>query len=337
MTQQIKKKRPKAVGMLSGGLDSTLAAKLMMDMGVDVTCLHFIFPWGIQKAKRVQKIAEDIQVQCEFLNVTYGFIDMIQNAKYGYGSGFNPCVDCRIYNLKIAKRYMEQIQADFVFTGEVLGQRPMSQMRQSIEIVEKKSGLEGRLLRPLCARLLDPTIPETVGLIDRNRLLDISDRSRKKQKELADYYKITNFIPTGGGCLLTEKDFAKRFKDLLRYGVRDFKDVISLQWGRHFRLSDQFKAIAGRDEKENDMLLYYANCEDYICEFEIESGPTVILKGSSPNQEMLQTAASLVQYYSRYRNNQPMDVLCWPSKEKAKAFKIKTCALAQNEVENFKT
>ena len=203
---------------------------------------------------------------------------------------------------------------DFVFTGEVLGQRPMSQLRHSMKWIEDGSGLQGRLLRPLCAKLLDPTLPEIEGLIDREKLLRISGRSRKDQKNLAHQSGITDYPNSAGGCMLTHEHFAQKMRDIFKFGYRSFRETISLKWGRHFRINEHFKVILGRDETENGMLVQYAHQDDHIFELKTQDGPMLILKGYNPTQDILETAAGLVQRFSRYKEGEPVEVKYWPVK-----------------------
>jgi tRNA-specific 2-thiouridylase len=209
---------------------------------------------------------------------------------------------------------MNHIGADFLFTGEVLGQRPMSQKRHSMKWIEKESGLEGRLLRPLCAQLLEPTIPEKEGLIDRNKLLNMSGRSRKPQIQLADELTITEYNQPAGGCRLTDPGFSNRMQDTLTHGYRNFRETIALQWGRHFRINDDFKAIVGRDQHENESLVRFAHRDDTIMLFsdEDKAGATLLLKGYGPSEKILSTAAGLIQQFSKYKDDAPLDANCWP-------------------------
>ena len=231
---------------------------------------------------------------------------------------------------------MESIGADFVFTGEVLGQRPMSQMRHSMKIIEKSSGLEGRLLRPLCAQLMDPTIPEQEGLIDRNKLLSISGRSRKSQLDLFQKYGISDYLPPGGGCLLTDKNFARRIKDTLDHGYRNFHETIALKWGRHFRLDDQFKVMLGRDEPENESLKSYAHPDDHIMELPDKKGPTLILKGLNPDNKILEISAGILQRFSRHKDAQSIEVNCWQAKNPGNIKKIVSTFVAEEKVDQWK-
>ena len=308
-------KKVKAVSMISGGLDSALATKILIDLGVNVYGLHFILPWGCGDKPRSVGIAEQLKIPLKIIQLNEDFLEIVKNPRHGYGSAINPCVDCRIYNLKKAKKYMKEISADFVATDEILGQRPMSQMRHSLASVEKESGLKGCLLRPLCAKLLDPTDAEKEGKIDREKLHNFSGRSRSNLQQMGRELDIKNYTPTGGGCLLTDRNFARRIKDSFTYGYKNLDEIISLRWGRHVRINKHFKVILGRDEFENDKLVEHAEDDDFILELKDFQGPTAVLKGKSPDDKLLLTAASLVKRYSKFRN---IDVVVsfWPIADK---------------------
>ena len=249
----------KCVALISGGLDSTLAAKLMLEQGIEVQGLFFAMSWGCCEKPKALAAAQQLGVPLMVLNVGDAYLDVIRAPKYGYGTQMNPCVDCRIYMFRIAKRYMEESGAGFVVTGEVIGQRPMSQMTRPLHIIEVESGLEGLLLRPLSAALLEPTMPELVGVVDRSKLLTLSGRSRHEQLALAAQHGITEYSQPAGGCLLTDEVFAKKVKDLLAHDARPTtKDMELLTIGRHLRLGPSTKAILGRNELENLLLEGYA-------------------------------------------------------------------------------
>ena len=323
----------KAVGLISGGLDSTIAAKIVHDLGVEVEGIYFAMPWGCCDKGKAQQAADRLGIKLIILQLDERYLETVRKPKYGYGSALNPCVDCRIHMFSRAAQYMNAVGADFVFTGEVLGQRPMSQMRKSLQWIERDSGLEGRLLRPLSAQLLKPTIPEQQGLIDREKLLQISGRSRKEQIHLAQEFGITDYPAAAGGCLLTEQPFAQRMKDVFQYGYRNFRETIALKWGRHFRINKDFKAIVGRDEEENAALIHYAHSDDYIMQLSKNDGPTLILKGYHPSAEIFSLAAGLVQHFSRYKNNELVDVRYWPVNNKNDIHLIQAQRLTENEIE----
>ena len=269
----------KCVALISGGMDSTLAAKLMLEQGIEVQGLFLSMSWGCcEKAKAVAS-AQQLGIPLMILSVGDAYLDVIRAPKYGYGSGMNPCVDCRIYMFRIAKRYMEEIGAGFVVTGEVLGQRPMSQMRRPLEIIEAESDLEGLLLRPLSAQLLEPTLPELLGVVDRARLLRIAGRSRQEQIAMVTGAGLTEYSTPAGGCLLTDEHFAKKAKDLFAHEQRPTtKDMELLTVGRHFRIGPRTKIILGRNELENLLLGGHAE-PGYTCLRPKFAGPSALVVG----------------------------------------------------------
>lgn len=298
----------KAVGLVSGGLDSMLAIRMIQNLGCQVVGIFFCLPWGCDKLRHARAVAQHLKIPLRAEHLADDFIDMLRAPRFGRGAGLNPCVDCRIFMIKKAADYMRRIKADFVFTGEVVGQRPMSQLKKSLTLIDRHSGLNGRLLRPLSAGRLPPTIMETEGLIDRTALLDLAGRSRKKQYELAREWNAKGFAPPAGGCILTDRHFSRRLQDLFEHGYRNRQDLRLLTWGRHFRVDRQHKAVLGRDELENQRLIDHVTEGDHILDFTDHNGPTLILSGPHPSAKNLSLAAGLIQYHSRYRNNHPLAV-----------------------------
>ena len=289
----------KALGLLSGGLDSMLAAKLMKDQGIEVIALNFITPFIIQeKGKNYAKIfAKKLKIPLKVVKLENEYIRLIRKPKYGYGKFLNPCIDCRIFMLKKAKKYAKKINASFIFTGEVLNERPMSQTRKALEIIEREAGLKGKILRPLSAKLLPPTEAEKKGIVRRERLLDISGKGRKKQIELAKKFKIKEFSSPAGGCLLTYKEFSAKLKDLFEHKKRiTMKDIELLKVGRHFRFGKN-KIIVGRNEKENKQLLELKSKTNYFFEVPDCGSPITLLQGSK-TREAIKKAAALTARYS---------------------------------------
>ena len=270
----------KAIGLLSGGLDSILATCLLQDQGIDILAISFQTPFfGTQRAQRA---AAQLKVPLRTIDISGEHLQLVRNPRYGYGKNMNPCIDCRILSLKKAGEYMRQIGALFLFTGEVLGQRPMSQHKKALNIVERDSGLQGYILRPLSAAHLEPTIPEQEGWVDRNALLDISGRTRKPQISLAKEKGLTDYPNPAGGCLLTDKSFSDRFRDYLQYTEKPLlDDVHLLKVGRHFRLENGDKVIVARDEKEAQLLMDLYQENDHLLIPEDFSGPVVMLQGES--------------------------------------------------------
>jgi len=319
---QAQKKPIKAVGLLSGGLDSTLATKIIKDLGIDVHGVYFAMPWGCCDKAMATEAAKRIGIKFIVLQLDERYLEMVKKPKHGYGVAMNPCVDCRIHMFSRAAQYMKHIGADFVFTGEVLGQRPMSQMRASMKTIEKNAGLEGRLLRPLCAQFLDPTIPEQEGLVERVKLLNMSGRSRKPQIQLAESLNIKEYNQPAGGCLLTDRKFANRMRDTLDHGYRNFRETIALKWGRHFRINKDFKIILGRNAEENESLIQYAHPDDYVMTFVERQGPTLLLKGYNPSTDILAIAAGLIQNFSKYKSEPPQRMKYWTVHEPNNTYEI---------------
>jgi hypothetical protein len=248
------------VSLISGGLDSALATKLMLDQGIQVYGLFLAMSWGCCEKPKAIAVADRLGVPLMVIGVGDAYLDVVRNPKYGYGTQMNPCVDCRIYMFKIAKKYMEEVGAAFIVTGEVLGQRPMSQRSRPLGIIKRDSGLEDLLLRPLSAQLLEPTLPEREGIVDRSKLLEINGRSRQDQLTLAKQFDLNGYSQPAGGCQLTDPHFAAKAKDLFAHEAKPTtRDMEMLTVGRHFRLNDSTKVILGRNQLENLMLEGYAD------------------------------------------------------------------------------
>ena len=288
----------RCVALISGGLDSAIAARLMLEQGIEVRGLYLSLSWGCCNKEKAISVARQLDIPLMVLGVGDAYLDVIRKPKYGYGAGMNPCVDCRIYMFRIAKRYMEEVGGSFVVTGEVLGQRPMSQRRNPLEIIESESDLEGLLLRPLSAHLLDPSLPELMGIIDRAQLLGLSGRSRSEQIALSREFGITEHSATGGGCLLTDESFANKARDLFSYSEKPTtKDMELLALGRHFRAGAGVKIIVGRNALENLQLEGHADA-GYICIRPAFAGPSALVAGDF-SQESRDLAVRLILEHSR--------------------------------------
>ena len=293
----------KAVALISGGLDSALAAKIVIEQGFEVygfTVVHaFSEPIKTVAFSYAERSADELGITLYSHKVSQDFLNIVKHPKYGYGRNMNPCLDCRIYMLIKAAQYMKKIGASFLITGEVLGERPMSQRRDAMNITDRDSGLKGLILRPLSARLLSPTLPEIKEWISRDKLFDIQGRSRKPQFMLANQYGIREFSTPAGGCLLTEPNFSKRMKDLIKFKP-DFmlKDIELLKIGRHFRLPSGTKVIIGRNEQENNKLLKL--CRDNMLRLEPQdvAGPLVLIEAEA-NDGDVKTAAMLCSTYCK--------------------------------------
>ncbi len=278
----------RAVGLLSGGLDSTIGAKMMLEQGIEVCAINFTSPFCTCTPKKagcaavITAVRQLGHIPLRRAALRDQYLEMVQNPKYGYGSGLNPCIDCRIMKIRKAGEYMRQIGASFLFTGEVLGQRPMSQHRQAIELIDRESGLQGYILRPLSAAHFEPTIPEKEGWIDRSKLLGISGRSRKEQISLAIKKGIEDYPCPAGGCLLTDKNFANRMRDYFTFTeTPSMKDIPLLKVGRHFRLGNGDKVIVARNEREGMTLKKICPKTDNLLSPVNFSGPVVVLQGTS--------------------------------------------------------
>jgi len=295
---------PKAVALLSGGLDSTLAIKLMLEQGFEILALNFISPFCTCSPRhengchRATQVARSLGVEIRVFNKGMDYMRLVENPRFGRGRGMNPCLDCRIYTLRKAREIMVETGASFVVTGEVLGQRPMSQHRAALDLVERESGLQGRLLRPLSAHLLAPTVAEQSGLVDRGKLLAIHGRSRKEQLNLAKSHGTEIFGCPAGGCLLTDPVIARRLKDLfLRCPDWNMQDAKLTTFGRHFRISDTLKAVVGRDEAEN-MRLMHIGVNGPRLELADHPGPLVLLRGPL-TQDDRSDLGKLIRYFAR--------------------------------------
>jgi tRNA U34 2-thiouridine synthase MnmA/TrmU len=309
------KEEIKAVGLLSGGLDSTLAFRVMLEQGIEVVALHvrtgFSFVERDRALKRgsvepsdAERAAATLGVSLEVVEVFDEYIPLVLHPRHGYGSGMNPCADCRIFLLRKAKAWMQDHGYHFVFTGEVVGQRPKSQMRPTLEIVERESGLEGYLLRPLSAKLLKPTVPEQRGWVNRDKLHGMSGRGRKAQIALAERFGITDYPqPSGGCCYLIDQTYSRRLRDFLeREGpeplTRDQVQLLAV--GRHVRLPSGCKVIVGRREQENDYL-QASGVAGVLLTTVDHPGPTTLVPGR-PTCGEIEQAAQITAGYSDGRD-----------------------------------
>jgi tRNA-uridine 2-sulfurtransferase len=286
----------KAIALFSGGLDSMLAAEIVRHLDVDVTALTFETPFF--SAAKARAAARQINIPLLIENITVEHLAMLKNPRYGYGKNMNPCIDCHTLMLKIAGKKMEETEADFILTGEVLGQRPMSQGKQSLYVVAKNSGYADYILRPLSAQLLEPIKAERDGKIDRLRLLAVQGRGRKPQIQLARDFGIANYSPPAGGCLLTDRMFTKRLRDLFSHQDNyQIRDIELLKHGRHFRVTDNYKIIVGRNNADNDVLNTLMTKDDFLLFAADYPGPQVIIPYGG-DETMQNIAASLCIRYS---------------------------------------
>jgi tRNA U34 2-thiouridine synthase MnmA/TrmU len=306
--------RGKGVAMLSGGLDSTLALKLILDQGVDVVGVNFSTGFCLtDHAQQIHRSGRDpkklrnealraggdFAIPVEIIDIADEYLDVVKYPKHGYGKNVNPCIDCRVMMMTRAKRFMEEIGADFVFTGEVLGQRPKSQHRCAMDTIAKESGLEDRLVRPLSAKLLKPTRPEREGILDRERLMDFHGRDRNPQIRLAEQLGVTEWPqPAGGCCYLTDPNYAKVVFDLFAHEGRaevSREDMILCKVGRHFRVNGA-KVIVGRFEEENQFLRNFGGSRARVETLDVV-GPLTLIDAEL-NDALVETAARLTARYS---------------------------------------
>ncbi len=297
----------KALILLSGGLDSILAAQLLKKQGIKVTALSFKSYFF--DSKQAKKAAEVLRIPLKVIDISREHLKMVKKPSYGYGRAMNPCIDCHILMLKKAKEVMKKGKFDLVATGEVLGERPMSQNTGALKLIEKESSLSGYLLRPLSAELLKPTILEEKGIINRDKLLDISGRSRKRQIALAKEWRIKWYPTPAGGCLLTDSEFGKKLKELLRICPEcEGNDIGTLKLGRHF-WQGKVKIIVGRNEKENKKIKKLARKGDVLIEMKDCPGPLTLIRNYSQKKiapKIIKKAEDLTRYYStkaRGKNN----------------------------------
>jgi len=305
--------RKKAFSLFSGGLDSLLASRLIMDQGIEVIGLHFITPFFGYYQKGREAYFEDrwrrlYGVQARIIDIGEEYLDIVRNPRYGFGKNLNPCIDCKIFLFTRAKKIMEEENADFLVTGEVLGQRPMSQRRDTLRIVERDSGTDGILLRPLSAKNLKPTRPELEGIVDRERLLNLSGRSRKPQINLAKEMGWREYPTPAGGCLLTDPLVANRIrKYFARCSQALLNEILLLQVGRHFELSPGLHLVVGRRDEENKRLQGLCQPKDFLFRVKGIPGPLGLLRGEA-DQKIIGLAAAIVSRYGKAKDCDRVEV-----------------------------
>jgi tRNA-uridine 2-sulfurtransferase len=333
----------KAIALISGGLDSMLAAKTVMDQGIHVEGINFFTGFCVEghthairekdkaKPKRNNSlwVAEQLGIKLHIVDVIEEYKKVLINPKHGYGANMNPCLDCKIFMVNKAKQWLVENNFDFIITGEVIGQRPMSQRKATMPIVAKESGADDLLLRPLCAKNLPATLPEREGWIDREKLHDITGRSRKPQMAMAEKFGIDDYAqPAGGCCFLTDKSYSAKLVDLWK--ARDSKDyelddVMLLKVGRHIRPKAHFKLIVAREEGEGRFMQGYKR--DYISMLcTSHSGPLVLLDGS-PSAEDLYLAASITARYGQSRNAEQVDIAIMEKDGSERTIQVKPLAV----------
>ncbi len=309
----------RALALISGGLDSALAAKLIQNQGIEVVGLYFQIPFSNCKREALSYLEMEIRN----IDIKEEFLELLGNPRYGFGSNMNPCIDCKILMFREAKELMEELGVDFIISGEVLGQRPMSQNRQTLELIAKRSGLGGLLLRPLSAALLPETLPEKQGWVERQKLLNFSGRSRRPQMELAKKLNIKDYPNPAGGCLLTDPGFAKRLKELIAHQELNMDNIELLKIGRHFRLAPHTKLVVGRNEKENEKLVSLTKENDYLFFPNEElAGPTSLGRGVF-DEALLKVSCQITCRYCDPNGSGGADILYKKiPREEYKAFKV---------------
>ena len=314
----------KAVALISGGLDSLLAAKVMLEQGVHVEGINFYTGFCVEghthairkkdkaKPKRNNALwsAEKLGIKLHIIDIIEEYKDVLINPKHGYGANMNPCLDCKIFMVGKAKAWAEENGFDFIITGEVIGQRPMSQRRETMPVISEESGADDRLLRPLCAQNLPETLPEREGWVNRDELYDFSGRTRKPQMALAQKFGFDDYAqPAGGCCFLTDKAYSVKLTDLwASRGKRDYEidDIMLLKVGRHIRPKPHFKLIIAREEGENNFLQGYKK-QFVTLRTMSHKGPLTLLDGKASNED-LKLASQIVARFSQGRDAEAVDV-----------------------------
>lgn len=293
----------KAISLISGGLDSSLATKLILDQGIQVIGLNCRSPFcqcdhGLGCGSVTKIISKQFGIELKHINTSVEFLEIVKKPKHGYGSYMNPCIDCRILMFKKAKDLMQEVGASFIVTGEVLGQRPMSQKGHTLRLIEKEASVAGFVVRPLSAKVLEATEPEKLGWVDREKFLSVSGRGRKTQISLAKEFNINDYPCPAGGCLLTNEGYARKVKDLIRHDEFTLENIALLKTGRHFRIDSHSKLIVGRDEKENLKLLGLAKEGDFIFEPTEEiKGPVALGRGGFQNEKSIEQSLRIIGRY----------------------------------------
>jgi len=297
----------RALGLCSGGLDSILSAVVLGNQGIAVEWISFETPFF--SSVKARRAAAQLRIPLIVQNITQPYLKMLRDPSRGYGKHINPCIDCHTLMFRLAGEVMKDRQMDFLFSGEVLGQRPMSQTRSSLQYVEKHSGCREMIVRPLSAKLLEETLPEKKGLVDRRLLLGLSGRSRKPQIQLARTWGITDYPAPAGGCLLTESVYSNRLKDLFGHQKDCTENELHLlKYGRHIRLNEQIKIIVGRTLQDNIAILdHHDPLLDMVLKTKQIPGPVVLVPLGAGNDE-IQQAASICAGYSKAPENMEVAV-----------------------------
>lgn len=300
----------KAIALFSGGLDSTLAMKLIINQGIEVIACNINTGFGSTKDRltHMKNMCEQVGAELRIIDIQNEYLqEVLFSPKHGYGKHFNPCIDCHAKMFAVAKRIMEAEGASFLISGEVLGQRPMSQNRESLAKVLNDSACDGLLLRPMSAKSLEPTIAELNGWVDREKLENIVGRNRERQLELAEEFGLTDYESPGGGCLLTDEHFSRKIRDFIAHDTFEVADIITLKYGRQLRLPGGAKLIIGRDENDNTKLEAIENPKFTHINTEL-IGPHAMISAQASEADKI-LAAKLVLAYCKagFEGEQTLD------------------------------
>jgi hypothetical protein len=298
----MKKNQTTALALYSGGLDSTLACRVVGEQGLKVIAVKFVTPFFgydllFRKEDYIKQTKEKFGIDVLLMDVTSPYLELLKKPAHGFGKYYNPCIDCKIFLLSEAKKMMPALGASFLVTGEVIGQRPMSQRRDALRVIERESGCEGILVRPLCAKNLNPTQAEIDGLIDREQLFAFSGRNRRPQMKLAEHFGISDYPSPAGGCILADPILSDRIQEYYRHNKEIVpEDILLLLVGRQFKLPTGGWLVVGRDEQQNEKIKKLQQPDDWLLQPSIIAGPTAILRYSKDKEE-LETAAAIVTRY----------------------------------------
>lgn len=300
-TRQRNRSEVAAVGLISGGLDSALALAHMHRLGFSVRAYHFANGFHAtlhtgEGGSTALAAAAQLGIRVDVVDNSEHLLEVVKQPAHGYGANVNPCIDCRILMFRMATERMRSDGGDFLFTGEVVGQRPMSQRRQAMDLIDREAGVEGLVVRPLCGRNLPPTDIERRGLISREDLLDFSGRSRKPQIELARAYGITEYDSPAGGCLLTDPGYAIRLRDVLQFEAPDIREIQMLKLGRHFRLAPDARAVLGRNAEDCAKLESLLAPDEPAIQARDMTGPLATVRGRVDDDTLCRTAALVLRY-----------------------------------------
>ena len=336
----------KAVALISGGLDSMLAARLIQQQGVRVEGINFYTGFCVEghthairnrdrgrvKRNNALWVAEQLGIRLHIIDIVEEYKDVVINPKYGYGANLNPCLDCKIFMVQKAEQWMREHDFDFIITGEVIGQRPKSQRKRFMPVIAQESGAEDRLLRPLCARNLVPTLPEREGWIDRERLRDFSGRSRKPQMALAAEFGFEGYAqPAGGCCFLTDEKYSVKLQDLWdNRGQREYEldDIMLLKVGRHIRPSKSYKLIIAREEGETNFLSGYRHLFQSIKTVS-HPGPLTLIEGEPLNNAEIELACAITARFSKGRDAESVELLFSDRQRTTQSIRVKPLAAEQ--------